>query len=314
MALISVVTPCFNEEENILEIYRQVKAVFFKLGRHQYEHLFIDNSSSDRTLEILKELAARDHAVKVIVNTRDFGHMRSPYHAYMQAKGDAVIAIVADLQNPPELIETFVEKWEQGFKVVVGIKEKSDESFVVSTIKKLYYKTIRALSDVDLLENYMGYGLYDRVVIETLRRIGDPYPYFRGMVAETGYECAKVPYAQPRRIHGRSKHNFYILFDTAMLGMTSYTRIPLRIATMAGVFFAVVSFGIGLFYMMYKLLFWESFSVGLAPVVIGLFFLGSVQLIFLGVLGEYIGAIHTRVSNRPLVVEKERINFDVAEG
>ena len=314
MKKISILTPCFNEEENIREVHEQVKAVLETLPEYGYEHLFIDNASKDRTVDILKEIARDDARVKIIVNARNFGPVRSPIHAVMQTTGDAIIGIVADLQDPPKLIPELIAKWEEGFKVVMAVKRKSDEGFIIGGIRRLYYKALRRLSDVDLVENYTGFGLYDKQIVDILREVNDPYPYFRGLIAEIGFESAKVLYDQPRRKYGKTKNNFFSLYDMAMLGLTSYSKVPLRIATMIGFASAITSLAVGLVYLVYKLFYWNSFSLGLAPLVTGMFFLGSVQIFFLGILGEYVGSIHTRVLKRPLVIERERINFDEHEG
>ena len=311
MKLISVVTPCYNEEGNVVEVYERVQAVFAALPQYRYEHLFIDNASTDGTVAVLKELAHRDPRVKIIVNARNFGHIRSPYYGLLQAQGDAVISIVSDLQDPPELIPEFLQRWEDGYKVVLGIKTASKELPLLYGLRSLYYRTLCKMSDVELIEHFTGFGLYDQRVIEILRTVDDAYPYFRGLIADIGFPSAKVPYTQPQRQHGKTKNNFLTLFDMAMLGMTSYTRAPMRLATLAGFGCALFSLLIALVYLVYKLLFWSSFQLGIAPLVIGIFFFSSVQLIFLGLLGEYIGAIHTQVLKRPLVVELERINFEV---
>ena len=307
---ISVVTGCFNEEENIKELYEQVKAVFIDLPQYEYEHIFIDNASKDRTVVILKEIAQNDHSVKIIVNTRNFGHIRSGYHALLQAKSDAVISIVADLQDPPTLIKAFIKKWEEGYKIVIGVKTQSEESPLFFAIRKAYYNLVGRLSEIELIKNFTGFGLYDQKVIETLRSIDDPYPYFRGLISDIGFERAVVEYVQPSRKRGFTKNNFYTLYDLAMLGITNHSKVPLRLATMTGFFLALISLLVALGYFGYKLIFWYNFQVGMAPLVIGLFFFSSVQLIFIGIIGEYIGAIHTQVLKRPLVIEKERINFD----
>ncbi len=309
MRLITIITPCYNEEENIRDVYERVKKVFDELEGYTYEHIFIDNASRDRTVDILRDIARADKRVKVIVNARNFGPVRSPFHATLQASGEAVIGIVADLQDPPEMIKDFVRKWEQGYKVVMAVKKQSEESPVMFNLRRLYYRVLRNLSDVDLVENYTGFGLYDRQVIDILRGLNDSYPYFRGLIADIGFESAKIEYVQPVRRRGITKNNFYMLFDMAMLGLTSYSKVPLRLATLAGFLVAVGSLFVALAYFVYKLLFWSSFSLGQAPLVIGMFFIGAVQLFFLGIVGEYVGAIHTQVLKRPLVVEKERINF-----
>jgi len=310
LKLISVVTGCFNEEENVKELYEQVKAVFKDLSQYEYEHLFIDNASKDRTVAILKEIAQKDRRVKIIVNTRNFGHIRSPFHGLMQAKGDAVISIVADLQDPPVMIRDFIKKWEDGYKIVIGVKTKSEESSLFFAIRKAYYNLVGSLSDVELIKNFTGFGLYDQQVIDTLRGIEDPYPYFRGLICDIGFERAVIEYVQPSRKRGFTKNNFYALYDMAMLGITNHSKVPLRLATMTGFAVALISLFVALGYFGYKLIFWDNFQVGMAPLVIGLFFFSSVQLFFIGIIGEYIGAIHTQVLKRPLVIEKERVNFD----
>lgn len=307
---VSVITPCFNEEENVKELYEQVRAIFNDLPQYEYEHIFIDNASKDRTVAILKEIAQKDQMVKIIVNSRNFGHIRSPYHALMQARGDAVISIVADLQDPPIMIKEFIKKWEEGYKIVIGVKTESEESPLFFAIRKAYYNLVGRLSEIELIKNFTGFGLYDQKVIETLRSIEDPYPYFRGLICDIGFERAVIEYVQPSRKRGFTKNNFYTLYDIAMLGITNHSKVPLRLATMTGFAVAILNLIVALGYFVYKLIFWNSFNVGIAPLVIGLFFFASVQLFFIGIIGEYIGSIHTQVLKRPLVVEKERINFD----
>ena len=309
MKLISVMMPCYNEEDNVREAYEQVKQVFAQLADYAYEHIFIDNASKDGTVAILKGIACHDNNVKVIVNVRNFGHIRSPYHALLQARGDAVIALASDLQDPPALIPEFIRKWEEGYKVVVGVKKKSRESPIVFAIRTFYYRLLCAMSEIELIENFTGFGLYDQQVVEILRTLNDPYPYFRGLIAELGFESARIEYTQPTRRRGITKNNFFTLYDTAMLGMVSHSKVPLRLATMLGFLSAAVSLLVALFYFVYKLLFWSNFSVGSAPLVIGLFLFSSVQLFFLGIVGEYVGSIQTQALKRPLVIEKERINF-----
>jgi glycosyltransferase involved in cell wall biosynthesis len=309
MKLISIVTPCFNEQENVQELHDRIKQVMKELP-YNYEHIFIDNASTDNTVAILRELAAQEKRVKVILNTRNFGHIRSPYYALLQASGDAVIGMASDLQDPPEKIPEFIRKWEEGYRVVVAIKNHSRESSLFYFLRSLYYRILRSLSDVRLIDNFTGFGLYDKKVIEILRDLHDPYPYFRGLIADLGYEIAEVEFTQPRRKRGISKNNIYTLYDLAMLGVVGYTKIPLRLATMLGFLTAMISFLVGLFYLVYKLIFWQEFTLGSAPIIVGLFFFGAVQLFFLGIVGEYIGAIYTQVLHRPLVIEKERINFE----
>ena len=307
--LISVVSGCYNEQENVRECYEQVRRVFAEIGRYRYEHVFIDNASRDETRRILREIAATDPNVKVIFNARNFGHIRSGYHAMLQARGDAIISLVSDLQDPPELIKELVAKWEEGFRVVVAIKENSDESPVFFAIRKAYYSLVTRLAEIELNKNATGFGLYDRRFMEVLRELDDPYPYFRGLVSEIGFPLAKILYHQPVRKRGLTSNNFYSLYDMAMLGITNHSKVPLRLATMLGFAVSAFSLLVALGYVVLKLLFWQQFELGLAPLIVGLFFFGSVQLFFIGILGEYIGAIHTQVLKRPHVVELERINF-----
>lgn len=309
MKMISIVTPCYNEEKNVEEVYKQVKDIFAKLKDYAYEHIFIDNDSADATVNILKGIAEKDKNIKIIVNARNFGHIRSPFYALLQAKGDAVISLSCDLQDPPYLINDFIKKWEEGKKIVVGVKKGSDEPFLVFCIRRLYYEIINRLSETELIKNFTGFGLYDKSVIDILKQINDPYPYFRGLICDIGFEKAKIEYIQPARKKGITKNNFYTLYDMGMLGITNYSKIPLRLAAMLGFVSAVISVLVAIVYFIYKLMFWNTFSVGVAPLVIGFFFLFSVQLFFIGILGEYIGSIYTQVQKRPLVIEKERINF-----
>lgn len=278
-------------------------------SQYRYEHIFIDNDSTDATVAVLKELAQDDKRVKIIVNARNFGHLRSPVHALCEARGAARILMVSDLQDPPEMLSDFLRKWEEGFDIVVGVKSGSEEAKPMFLLRKLYYNVLAQFAEVRLIKNYTGFGLYDRKVIGRLRDFGEPYPYLRGLVSETGGSICEIPYHQPIRKRGITKNNFYTLFDLAMLGMTSHSKVPLRFTTGLGFLLALLSLLVGLAYFIAKLLFWNSFTVGLAPLVIGLFWISSVQLFFLGVVGEYLGAVHTRVTNRPLVIEKERINF-----
>jgi polyisoprenyl-phosphate glycosyltransferase len=309
--LVTILTPCYNEEGNVGEVHRQVKAVMDSLPGYDYDHLFIDNASTDRTVAILRELAANDKHVRVIVNTRNFGHIRSPYHGLLAARGDAVMTCVSDLQDPPELLPEFVRRWEAGYKIVIGVKQGTRDSWLMARTRKFYYWLVgRLSSDVELVHNFTGFGLYDRAVIEQLRGTDEQYPYFRGLVSDFGYQRSEVPYVQPPRTSGRTKNDFFSLYDVAMLGITNHSKVPLRLATMAGFVISVISLLIAIGYLVAKLLFWDDLQLGLAPLLIGIYFFGAVQLFFIGVLGEYIGAIHTQVHKRPLVVEKERINFD----
>ena len=309
MKLITVLTPCFNEQENVEPLYEAVRAVFATLPNYRYEHLFIDNASTDRTVEILRSLAEQDPNVKVIVNARNFGPVRSPFHGLLQARGDAVIGMVADFQDPPELIPDLIGKWEQGFKAVMTVKEASKENRVMYALRERYYNLLARISNVRIVQNATGSGLFDRVVIEAMRQIDDPYPFFRGLIAEIGYAVAEVPYSQPRRLRGVSTNNFYSLYEMAFLGIVSHSKVPLRLATMLGFALAALSLVAALGYLVAKLLFWSRFELGIAPVLIGFFFISSVQLFFVGIVGEYIGSIFTQVKKLPLVFEKERINF-----
>jgi len=310
MKTISVLTPCFNEEGNVENVYRQVKEVFKTLPEYNYEHVFIDNASTDRTVEILKKIAKDDKNIKIIINVRNFGHIRSPYYGTLQCKSDAVIGIVADLQDPPVMIKDFIKKWEEGFKIVIGVKKKSKENKLMFLIRKSFYYIITKISDTEQIKNFYGFGLYDKQFIDILRMLDEPYPYFRGLVSELGFQRIEIPYTQTRREKGKTKNNFYSLYDTAMLGFVNHSKVPLRLASFIGFGVSLISILIALGYLIYKLIFWYSFQLGMAPLVIGIFFLGGVQLFFLGVIGEYIGAIFTQVKKRPLVIEKERINFD----
>jgi glycosyltransferase involved in cell wall biosynthesis len=310
MRLISVVTACFNEEANVRELYEQVREVFRGLGRYRYEHIFIDNASIDGTVRVLREIAAADRNVKVIVNTRNFGHIRSPYHALLQARGDAVIGMAADLQDPPSLIPQFLERWESGFKVALGVNRGGQERWPMSWVRRKYYDLLARVTTVEVVKNSTGFGLYDREVIEIIRGMNELYPYFRGLLAEVGFPVAQVPFDKPLRRHGVSKNNLLTLFDLAMLGMTTHSKAPLRLATLAGFALSALSFMVALLYLVAKLVFWYRYPAGVAPILIGLFATFSVQLFFIGLLGEYLGAIHRQTLRRPVVVERERINFE----
>ncbi|MBT4522542.1 MAG: glycosyltransferase family 2 protein [Halieaceae bacterium] len=307
---LSVLTPCYNESENIGALYRQIKDVFASLPDYDYEHIFIDNCSTDDSVEQIRTLAATDKNVRAICNARNFGHIRSPFYGMLQCGGAAVILMASDLQDPPALIRDFVKKWEAGAKIVIGVKDKSEENPLMFAIRKIYYKLVRMISDVDLVTNFTGFGLYDREFIAVLRKLDVSYPYLRGLVAELGGQWSEVSFVQPKRRRGRTKNNFLTLYDMAMTGVVSHSKLPLRLAGIVGFILATLSLGVAISYTIYKLLHWDEFQLGQAPIVIGLFFFAAVQLFFIGILGEYIGAIFTHVNKRPLVVERERINFD----
>jgi glycosyltransferase involved in cell wall biosynthesis len=308
---ISILTPCYNEQLGIEECYEAVRRVMeSQLPGYDYEHLFIDNCSQDRTVAILKEIAARDRRVKIIVNARNFGHTRSPHHGMLQTAGDAVIGVVADLQTPPEMIPEFVAKWQAGYKMVIAVKRSSGEGWAMRLARRLFYRVIARISHVQQIQNFMGYGLYDREIIEIMRRLDEPNPYFRGLVSEIGFDKAFIEYDQPLRKHGVTRHSLFDLVEFAMLGITTYSNVPLRLMTFVGVAIAAASLLIGLGYLVYKIAFWNSFSAGVAPILLAVLFFAAVQLIALGLVGEYIGLILQYVRRFPLVIEKERINFD----
>jgi glycosyltransferase involved in cell wall biosynthesis len=305
---VGLVLPCYNEEGNVEELYERLVKVFEGLPDHTFEMLFIDNASTDGTVARIKSLVARDPRVKLIVNARNFGHIRSPFHGMMESAGDCVIAMCTDLQDPPELIPQFLEQWHRGASMVLGQKRTSGESPSFFALRGLYYKVARALAEVPLLEHVTGFGLYDRRVIEIMRGFADPYPYGRGMIAEIGLPYVTIPYDQPLRSRGITKNNFYTLLDLALLGITSHSKTPLRLATLLGFVLSGLSLAVALGFLVLKLAFWYSLPAGYAPAVIGIFFLGSVQIFLIGLLGEYVGAALTQVRRRPLVVERERIS------
>lgn len=307
---ISMMIPCYNEEENVRAIYEAVRDELLKsCPSYDFEILFIDNKSKDRTREIIEEICAEDKRVKAIFNCKNFGQFNSPYYGMLQTSGDCTITICADFQDPVELIPTFVKKWEEGYKIVIGRKTKSQENRFVYFLRGCYYKIIHKMSSVEMIEQFTGFGLYDKSFIQTLRDLHDPTPFIRGIVAELGPERAEIEYEQPKRRAGKTHNNFYTLFDAAMLSFTSYTKVGMRIAEFFGFGVAFISFVIGVIYLIAKLVAWDRFAAGYAPTMIAVFFMGGVQLAFLGFLGEYIMAMNTRIMNRPLVVEEKRVNF-----
>ena len=311
MKKISITSGCFNEEQNIPGLYERVLAVLKKFPEYDYEFIIEDNCSTDGTREVLREIAAKDPKFKVILNSNNFGHIRSPFNALIQATGDAAVWMCSDLQEPPEVIEEFILKWQQGYKVVAGVRSGTKASLVLEFFRKCYYSMLaKASSDAQVIPKFTGFGLYDRCFIDALKKFQDPYPYFRGLVSEIGFKRAEVPFVQEKRKHGKTKNNFFTLYDMAMTGFVNHTKLPLRLAVFSGFIIAFLSLLAAFGYFIYKCCNWNSFQVGMAPMVIGLFFFSAVQLIFIGILGEYIGAIYTQVKNKPLVIEEERINFD----
>jgi glycosyltransferase involved in cell wall biosynthesis len=309
-ALLSIVTPCYNEEDNIDELYTRIKAAVAAQPKYEFELIFIDNNSQDGTVGKLRRLAATDPMVKVIVNTRNFGHIRSPYYGILQSRGKATIYLASDLQDPPELMSEFIRCWEEGYKLVMAVKPVGKGVAWVQAIRAAYYRFLDGISDISILTDASGFGLYDRAVLDHLRKIDDPYPYLRGLMCELGYEIKAIPFDQPRRLRGISKNNFYTLYDIAMLGIVSHSKVPIRIAAFMGFAMGGLSILSAFVYLVLKLAFWDSFPLGIAPLVIGLFFLFGILFLFIGILGEYIGSIHTYIQRRPVVVEQERINFD----
>ncbi len=307
---ISVVTPCYNEVGNLRELYERIKAVFEQHSQYDWEMIVADNYSTDGSRELLRELAAEDKRVKVILNSNNFGHIRSPMNAFCQATGDAVVSICSDLQDPPEIIGEFLKNWEDGYKVVCAVKPSSKENPLMFLIRRFYYWLLAKFSDTTQIRNFTGSGLYDRQFVDAFKLFKDPYPYFRGLVSEIGFKRIEIPFVQEVRKHGKTKNNFFTLYDMAMTGFVNHTKMPLRLAVFCGFVLAGLSLLIAVAYLIYKLIFWDTFSLGLAPLVIGLFFFSAVQLIFIGIIGEYLGAIWTQVKNKPLAIEEERINFD----
>ena len=308
---ISVMIPCYNEEENARPIYEAVKnELVTKLPQYDYEILFIDNKSKDKTRSIIREICKEDKNVKAIFNCRNFGQFNSPYYGIINTSGDCCITICADFQDPVELIPKFVEEWEKGYKIVIGIKTDSKESKLMYGLRTVYYKLIKNMSDVEQIEHFTGFGLYDKSFVKTLSELDDPQPFIRGIVAELGPERKEIEYTQPQRRAGKTHNNFYSLYDAAMLSLTSYTKIGLRLAVFAGGAFSLIGFIIALIYLVLKLIHWNDFPAGTAPILIGVFLMSSIQLFFIGLLGEYIMNINRRVMKRPLVVEEERLNFE----
>ena len=310
MKTISIVVPCYNEEENVIPLSRAITALFEKeLADYRYELIFIDNDSRDRTRELLRGLCQSDPDIKAIFNAKNFGQFNSPYYAMLQTSGDCTILMAADFQDPVEMIPQYVREWESGYKIVIGIKKSSQENKFMYWLRGCYYKLIKKLSDVEQIEQFTGFGLYDAKFIRVLRGLNDPTPFLRGIVAELGFKRKEIPYEQPLRRAGKTSNNFYRLYDAAMLSITSYTKVGLRLATIFGSICAGLSMVVALVYLVMKLIWWDRFPAGMAPMLIGMLFLGSIQIFFIGLLGEYIMSINQRVMKRPLVIEEERLNF-----
>ena len=311
---ISIVAGCWNEVENIPLFYDRCIAVLKKHPEYDYEFILEDNLSNDGTREVLREIAGKDPKFKVILNSNNFGHIRSPFNALLNASGDAVFSLCSDLQEPPEMLTEFLKYYEAGYKVVCGVRSGTKASWILEALRKCYYSLLaKSSSEGAVIHKFTGFGLYDRQVIEALKKFHDPYPYFRGLVSEIGFKRCEVPFVQDQRKHGKTKNNFFTLYDMAMTGFVNHTNLPLRLAVFSGFFIALMSLLVAFGYFVYKCCNWNNFQVGMAPLVIGLFFFSAVQLIFIGILGEYIGAIYTQVKNKPLVIEEERINFDKDE-
>lgn len=309
MKKISVLVPCYNEEENVAPISKAIIEQLESLQSYDWELLFIDNCSTDRTQEILEKLCAKNEKIKAIFNAKNFGQFNSPYYGLLQTTGDCTIGICADFQDPVEMIPQFVKEWENGYKIVCGIKKTSRENKIMYFLRSCYYKAIKKMSDVEQIEHFTGFGLYDKAFIDVLRNLNDPTPFLRGIVAELGFDRKDIPYEQAQRKAGKTSNNWYTLYDAAMLSFTSYTKVGLRIATIVGFIFSFLSLLTALGYLILKLLNWEDFSAGTVPILIGVFLFGSIQLFFIGFIGEYIMNMNTRIMNRPLVVERKRLNF-----
>ena len=310
MKTISVLIPTFNESENVIPLADAIVKEFNKIPEYDYEIIFIDNKSTDDTRDKILELHQKNNKIKAIFNAKNFGQNNSPYYGLTQTTGDCAILMCADFQDPVDMIPTLIKKWEEGHKIVSCIKPSSKENKFIRFLRTCYYKLIKKFSDVEQIEHYTGFGLYYKSFLEVLRNLNDPTPFLRGIVAELGSDRIDIPYEQQRRKAGKSKNNFFSLYDIAMLSFTSYTKVGLRMATFLGVIIGLICFLISIFYLVYKLVYWDRFESGTAPLVIGLFFLGSVQLTFLGIIGEYLLSMNKRIMNRPLVVEEERIGFD----
>ena len=309
MKKVSLLIPTYNEIENVEPLSCAIIGEFDKLPQYDYEIIFIDNHSKDGTREKLRKMCGEKKKIKAILNAKNFGQNNSPYYGLQQTTGDCAIMMCADFQDPVEMIPKLLAEWEKGYKIVSAIKTASRENKLVRFFRTCYYKLIKKFSEVEQIEHFTGFGLYDKSFIQVMRDLKDPTPFLRGIVAELGFQRKEIPYEQQRRRAGKTKNNFYSLYDIAMLRFTSYTKVGLRLATFIGFFIAVFSVVVALVYFVLKIIYWDTFVMGTAPILIGMFFLGAVQLLFLGLIGEYILSINQRVMNRPLVIEEERINF-----
>ena len=310
MKKISILIPCYNEEENVIPIANAIVEEMGKnLADYDYEIIFIDNDSKDNTRPLLREICKRNPKVKAIFNAKNFGQFNSPYYGMLQITGDCTILMCCDFQDPIEMIPQIVAEWEKGAKIVSCVKTASKENSIMRFLRSCYYKMIKKMSSVEQIEHFTGFGLYDRSFLEVLRNLNDPTPFLRGIVAELGFKRVSIEYTQAKRRAGKTHNNFFTLFDAAMLSFTSYTKVGLHLVTFAGMILSALSIFAALVYLVLKLLYWDRFSAGFAPMIIGLFFLNAIELLFIGFVGEYVMSINTRVMNRPLVIEEERINF-----
>lgn len=308
--LISIVSGCYNEEANIKELILRIKKVIDKIDKYDYEIIIIDNNSTDNTRNLLREACKIDEKVKVILNTRNFGHIRSPYYGMLQANGNAVIYLVSDLQEPPELITQFIKEWENGHKVVLGVKHGATKKNLFNKIRKAYYKLLQKISSLEIVEDSTGFGLYDKEIMHHIKEIKDPYPYFRGLVSELGYKPKLIKFDQIERVRGISKNNIYTLYDIGILGVISTSKFPLRISMFAGLLFGMLSIIVGILIFVLKILWSDLFAPGIATLGVVVSFLFGLQMIFIGIMGEYLGLIYNKLINRPIVTEEERINFN----